>query len=67
MSEVKIIKLKYFIKKSGTLVPINFNNKFPIKVKRIFYIFGKKNKSNVVLKMFAYLINLKLKYFQTLK
>ena len=25
-------------------MPINFNNKFPIKVKRIFYIFGKKNK-----------------------
>ena len=44
MSEVEIIKLKSFTKKSGTLVPINFNNKFPIKVKRIFYIFGKKNK-----------------------
>lgn len=44
MNEVKIIKLKSFTKKSGTLVPINFNNKFPIKVKRIFYIFGKKNK-----------------------
>ena len=44
MSEVKIIKLKYFTKKSGTLIPINFNSKFPIKVKRIFYIFGKKNK-----------------------
>ena len=44
MSEVEIIKLKYLTKKSGTLVPINFNNKFPIKVKRIFYIFGKKNK-----------------------
>ena len=44
MNEVEIIKLKSFTKKSGTLVPINFNNKFPIKVKRIFYIFGKKNK-----------------------
>ena len=44
MNEGKIIKLKSFTKKSGTLVPINFNNKFPIKVKRIFYIFGKKNK-----------------------
>ena len=44
MSEVEIIKLKYFTKKRGTLVPINFNSKFPIKVKRIFYIFGKKNK-----------------------
>ena len=44
MNEGKIIKLKSFTKKSGTLVPINFNSKFPIKVKRIFYIFGKKNK-----------------------
>ena len=44
MNEVEIIKLKSFTKKSGTLVPINFNNKFPIKVKRIFYIYGKKNK-----------------------
>ena len=44
MNKVEIIKLKSFTKKSGTLVPINFNNKFPIKVKRIFYIFGKKNK-----------------------
>ena len=43
MNKVKIIKLKSFTKKSGTLVPINFNNKFPINVKRIFYIFGKKN------------------------
>jgi dTDP-4-dehydrorhamnose 3,5-epimerase-like enzyme len=43
MNKVKVIKLKSFTRKSGTLVPINFNNKFPIKVKRIFYIFGKKN------------------------
>ena len=44
MKKIKIIKLKSFTKKSGTLVPINFNNKFPINVKRLFYIFGKKNK-----------------------
>ena len=44
MNKVKIIKLKSFTKKSGKLVPINFNNKFPIQAKRIFYIFGKKNK-----------------------
>ena len=42
MNKVKIIKLKSFTKKSGTLLPINFDNKFPIKVKRIFYLFGKK-------------------------
>jgi len=44
MKKIKIIKLKSFTKKSGTLIPINFNNKFPINVKRLFYIFGKKNK-----------------------
>ena len=39
----KIINLKKFIKRSGKLLPITFNNKFPIKVKRIFVIYGKKN------------------------
>ena len=43
MKKIKIFKLKSYSKKSGKLVPINFNNKFPIKVERIFYIFGKKN------------------------
>ena len=37
-----IFKFKKFIKKSGKLLPITFNNKFPIKVKRIFFIYGKK-------------------------
>ena len=39
----KIINFKKFIKASGKLLPITFNNKFPIKVKRIFIIYGKKN------------------------
>jgi len=39
----KIINLKIFTKKSGKLLPITFNNKFPIKVKRIFIIYGKRN------------------------
>ena len=43
MEKIKIFKLRSYTKRSGKLVPINFNNKFPIKVKRIFYIFGKKN------------------------
>ena len=38
----KIFNFKKFTKKSGTLLPITFNNKFPIKVKRIFIIYGKK-------------------------
>ena len=43
MKTIKIIKLKKFKRKNGTLVPINFNKKFPIRIKRIFYIYGKKN------------------------
>ena len=39
----KIFNLKKFTKKSGKLLPITFNNKFPIKVKRIFVIYEKKN------------------------
>ena len=40
---IKKFKFKSFKKKSGTLIPIEINNKFPIKVKRIFFIYGKKN------------------------
>ena len=39
----EIFNLKKFTKRSGKLLPITFNNKFPIKVKRIFIIYGKKN------------------------
>ena len=42
MKSPKIFNFKKFTKKSGTLLPITFNNKFPIKVKRIFIIYGKK-------------------------
>ena len=38
----KIINLKKFTKSSGKLLPITFNNKFPIKVKRMFFIYGRK-------------------------
>ena len=37
------IKFKSFDKKSGTLIPFSFKKDFPIKVKRIFIINGKKN------------------------
>ena len=43
MSKIKTIKLNSYKKKSGKLIPISFDKKFPINVKRIFYIFGKKN------------------------
>jgi dTDP-4-dehydrorhamnose 3,5-epimerase-like enzyme len=38
----KIFNFRKFIKSSGKLLPITFSNKFPIKVKRIFFIYGKK-------------------------
>ena len=38
----KIFNLKKFTKRSGKLLPITFNNKFPIKVKRMFFIYGRK-------------------------
>ena len=43
MNKIRIVKLKSFTKASGKLVPINFNKEIPIKIKRIFYIYGKKN------------------------
>ena len=38
----KIFNFKKFVEKSGTLLPMSFNHKFPIKVKRIFIIYGRK-------------------------
>ena len=43
MNKIQILTLKSFSKKSGKLIPLNFDSKFPIQVKRIFYIYGKKN------------------------
>jgi dTDP-4-dehydrorhamnose 3,5-epimerase-like enzyme len=42
MQSPRIINLKRFTKVSGKLLPITFNNKFPIKVKRMFFIYGRK-------------------------
>lgn len=42
MKSPRIISFKKFTKRSGKLLPITFNNKFPINVKRIFVIYGKK-------------------------
>ena len=42
MKSPKIFNFKKFTKTSGKLLPITFDNKFPIKVKRIFFIYGKK-------------------------
>ena len=42
MKSPKIFYFKKFTKTSGKLLPITFNNKFPIKVKRMFFIYGRK-------------------------
>ena len=44
MNKIKNIKIKSFSKSTGKLIPITFNKKLPIKVKRIFFLYGKKNK-----------------------
>jgi|TARA_B100001964_G_scaffold178518_1_gene196912 dTDP-4-dehydrorhamnose 3,5-epimerase-like enzyme len=44
MKKIRKFKLKSYSRSSGKLIPINFDKKFPIKVKRIFFINGKKNK-----------------------
>ena len=44
MKKIKKFKLKSFLRTSGKLIPISFSNKFPITVKRIFFLYGKKNK-----------------------
>ena len=42
MKSPKVFNFEKFTKTSGKLLPITFNNKFPIKVKRIFIIYGNK-------------------------
>ena len=44
MKKIKQFKIKVFSNKTGKLIPITFNKKFPIKVKRIFFLYGKKDK-----------------------
>ena len=40
---MKKVKFKFYQKKSGTLIPFSLKKDFPINVKRIFIINGKKN------------------------
>ena len=44
LMKIKKTKIKSFNNLTGKLIPFTFNDRFPIKAKRIFYIFGKKNK-----------------------
>lgn len=44
MKKIKKFKIKSFSKPSGKLLPLSFGRDFPITIKRIFFIYGKKNK-----------------------
>ena len=44
MKKIKNFKIKTYSNKTGKLIPIYFNKKFPVKVKRVFFLYGKKNK-----------------------
>tara|TARA_Y100000590_G_scaffold456663_1_gene607699 strand:- start:1035 stop:1439 length:405 start_codon:yes stop_codon:yes gene_type:complete len=44
MKKIKKYKINSYSKSSGTIITMGFNKNFPIKVKRIFFIHGKKNK-----------------------
>ena len=44
MKKIKTIKIKVYKNKTGKLLPLSFNKKLPIKIKRIFFIYGKKDK-----------------------
>ena len=44
MLDIKNFKIKTYSSNTGKLVPIYFNKKFPMKIKRIFFLYGKKNK-----------------------
>ena len=44
MKKIKKFKIKSFYKSTGKLIPLSFNKRFPLKVKRIFFLYGKKNK-----------------------
>lgn len=43
MNKIKIINTRSYKKKSGTLIPLDLKEKFSTEIKRIFYIYGKKN------------------------
>ena len=44
MKKIRKFRIKSFSKSTGKLIPISFDKQFPIKVKRIFFLYGRKNK-----------------------
>ncbi len=45
MKKIRKFRLKSFSKSTGKLIPISFDKQFPMKAKRIFFLYGKKNKT----------------------
>ena len=43
MKKIRRFKIKTRTSKTGELIPINFDKSLPINVKRIFFLYGKKN------------------------
>ena len=44
LNKIKEFKIRSFSKSSGKLIPLSFKNQFNINIKRVFFIYGKKNK-----------------------
>ena len=44
MKKIKKFKIKAHTNATGKLIPFSFNEQFPIKAKRVFFLYGKKNK-----------------------
>ena len=44
LKKIRKFKIKSFSRASGKLIAISFNKNFPILVKRVFFLYGKKNK-----------------------
>lgn len=43
MKKIRRFKIKTRTSKTGELIPINFDKSLPINIKRIFFLYGKKN------------------------
>ena len=45
MKKIRKFKIKSFSRSTGKLIPISFDKQYPINAKRIFFLYGKKNKT----------------------
>ena len=43
MKKIKKFRIKTHSSKTGKLISLSFNKQFPIQVKRVFFLYGKKN------------------------